>query len=100
MPFRLEDEFRAKVQFVTSAQMPMLVYEACLATGTVSNTVYYQHAVCEALARDLGLDYDDLVANLPRPHGPSAHLFPPDKPHPLSRYGPPIAYGEIQQEVR
>ena len=35
MPFRL-DEFRAKVQFVTSADMPALVYDACVKTGVVA----------------------------------------------------------------
>lgn len=100
MPFRL-DEFRAKVQFVTSADMPALVYDACVKTGVVSNTVYYQLAVCSALARDLGLDYDDLVANLPAPRGPSGHLFDPrEDEHPLSRYKQPIAVARTFEDVR
>lgn len=68
IPFRLDpDKFpnRAKIQFVTFAQMPRLIYKACLATGLSSNTVYIQRAVCEALARDLGLDLDKLLADLP-----------------------------------
>ncbi len=70
MPFRLDPnvygEFRGKIQFVTSAEMPSLVYRACLATGTMSNTVYIQHAVCEALSRDLGIPLGDLIDNLPK----------------------------------
>jgi hypothetical protein len=100
VPFRL-DEFRAKVQFTTSAEMPMLVWEACKATGTVSNTVYYQHAVCAALARDLGLDYHDLLSRLPRPKGPAGHLFDPTGTnHPLSRYAKPVAPQFFVEEVR
>lgn len=83
MPFRLDaakyGEFRAKVQFTTAAWMPKRIYEACLRTGTVSATVYCQRAVCEALARDLGLDLDELLAGMPTPRGPSAHLFDPDE---------------------
>lgn len=74
MPFRL-DEFRAKIQFITSARMPSLIYKACLASGKVSNTVYIQHAVCEALARDLGIDLAELLAELPPPRGRSASMF-------------------------
>lgn len=64
MPFRLT-EFNAKIQFLTSAEMPSLVHKACKVTGMPSNTVYVQHAVAAALARDLGLDYDELIAKLP-----------------------------------
>ena len=78
--FRLEKQGfpnRAKVQFTTAAWMPYKVYEACKATGVVSNTVYCQHAVCEALSRDLGIPLADLLADLPTPRGPSAHLYDP-----------------------
>lgn len=68
MPFRL-DEFRAKIQFITSASMPNLIYRACVCTGTVSNTRYIQEAVCARLAHDLDLDYKDLIAELPPPRG-------------------------------
>ena len=85
MPFRL-DEFRAKVQFTTNAEMPSQVYRACVETGCPSNTVYYQLATCVALSRDLELDYDDLVAALPQPWGPSGHLFDPTGDnHPMAR---------------
>lgn len=70
MPFRL-DEFRAKMQFITSARMPHLVYRAAIKTGKPSNTVYIQHVLCEALARDLGLDLDELLDELPPPQGPT-----------------------------
>jgi hypothetical protein len=68
MPFRL-DEHRAKIQFVTSAETPSLVYEAARRTGKPSNTVYLQHAVATALSRDLGIPLEDLLANLPEPKG-------------------------------
>lgn len=87
MTFRL-DEFRAKVQFTTSAAMPALIHRACLATGVVSNTVYCQYALCEALARDLGIDVEELKAKLPQPRGPAAHVFDPTE-HTMSRYGTP-----------
>lgn len=81
MPFRLDSErygeFRAKIAFTTSARMPSDIYEACKATGVVSNTVYVQHAVCEALARDLGIPVEELKAALPTPRGPAAAVLAP-----------------------
>lgn len=74
MPYRL-DEFKAKVQFVTSAEMPHLIYKACLKKGVTSNTVYIQHAVCEALARDLDIPVEDLLAKLPPPRGRNKSPF-------------------------
>lgn len=74
MPFRL-DEHRAKMQFVSSARTPSLVYEACLRTGIPSNTVYIQHAVCEALSRDLGIPLQDLLDDLPPPKGSAFYLL-------------------------
>ena len=83
MPFRL-NEFRAKIQFVTSARMPSLVYKAVVATGKPSNTVYIQHAVCEALSRDLGIPLQELLDELPPCRGMSAVPFGPDrKPIPM-----------------
>lgn len=79
MPFRL-NEFRAKIQFTTSAEMPSLVYQACLKTGAVSNTVYIQHAVIDALARDLDLDPDELRSHLPEPRGAAAKVWSPEEP--------------------
>lgn len=78
MPFRL-NEHRAKVQFVTSARMPSLIYRAAVATDVPSNTVYIQHAVCEALSRDLGIPLDELLGELPPPRGPASVLFGDDR---------------------
>jgi hypothetical protein len=64
MPFRL-NEHRAKIQFLTSASMPMRIYDAREKRGITSQTRYIQLAVCRALADDLGLDYEELVAELP-----------------------------------
>jgi hypothetical protein len=82
MPFRLEpDKFpnRCKIQFTSAAWMPNRVYKACLATKIVSNTRYYQEAVCEKLSRDLGIPLETLLADLPEPRGPSGHLYDPDE---------------------
>jgi hypothetical protein len=90
-PFRLDPakygEFRAKIQFTTAAWMPYRIWEACIATGVVSNTVYCQLAVCEKLARDLGLDLDDLIAALPRSKTSAKHLWDPDEETPRNQYG-------------
>ena len=45
--------------------MPSDIYRACLATGTVSNTVYCQHALIDALSRDLRIDRATLLGALP-----------------------------------
>lgn len=82
MPFRLEAEGfdgRSKIQFTSSASMPYQVYQACLRTGIISNTVYYQRAVCEALARDLGIPVEELLADMPAPRGPAKHLYDPEE---------------------
>jgi hypothetical protein len=81
MPFRLDKRYgeRAKIQFTTSASMPSRIYKACLATGIISNTVYCQRAICEALSRDLGIPLEDLLAELPPPRGPSGHLYDPEE---------------------
>jgi len=78
MPHRL-NEFRAKIQFVTSAEMPSLIYRACTETGCESNTVYIQRAVCEALARDLDMPLDTLLSALPPPRSRAAMLMGPDR---------------------
>lgn len=69
MTFRLVGygEPRSKIQFTSFARMPNLIYRACHATSTVSNTAYIQKAVCEALARDLDLPLQDLLDECP-PH--------------------------------
>lgn len=80
VPFRLDErygEFRAKIQFTTAAWMPFRIYQACQATGILSNTAYCQIALCEKLARDLGLDLDELLANLPKRRTMSNKLFDP-----------------------
>jgi hypothetical protein len=75
--------------------MPSLIYKAVLATGKVSNTVYVQHAVCEALSRDLGIPLEELLAELPPPRGKAAHPFGPDR-QPIPRPGPANTYEEVR----
>jgi hypothetical protein len=65
---------RCKVQFTTAAWMPYLCYQACLEADVCSNTVYVQRAVCEALSRDLGLDLEELLDQLPEPRTRSKEL--------------------------
>lgn len=72
-------EFRSKIQFTAMARMPSLIYKAAVKTGAASNTHYIQTAICEALARDLDLDLDTLLAELPPRRGPSAALFGSDR---------------------
>lgn len=64
MPFR-DTEHRAKIQFQAAPETPSQIYAACQVTGHASMTRYVQYAVCAALARDLGLDYETLIAHLP-----------------------------------
>lgn len=76
MTWRLRDD-TAKIQFCTGHWMPYRIYEACVATDVVSNSRYIQLALCEKLARDLDLDLDDLIAQLPPPRSKAKHLFVP-----------------------
>lgn len=64
MPFRMTEE-RAKVQFLTAARFPSLIYRAAGQTGLPSNTAYIQRAVCEALSRDLGIPLQELLDEQP-----------------------------------
>lgn len=73
MPFRL-DANRAKVAFVTSARMPSLIFKAATATEMPSNTVYIQHAIAEALSRDLGIPLEEILNELPPPKAQAAVL--------------------------
>lgn len=66
--------------------MPYSIYQACLKTGVVSNTVYCQRALCEALSRDLGIPLQELLDQLPEPRGVAKHLFDPSERR-LDRYG-------------
>jgi hypothetical protein len=94
MPFRLTDE-RAKIQFLTSARMPNLIYRACVKTGTLSNTAYIQRAVCEALARDLDIPLADLLAELPPHRGNAATLFDGTR-RAVHRVGPANTVEEVR----
>lgn len=57
--------------------MPRMIYQACQATRTVSQTRYCQEALCEKLARDLDLPVENLLARLPEPRGRAAYLLNP-----------------------
>lgn len=101
MPFRTDPiKFpgRTKIQFITSAAMPHLIYQACKKTNTVSNTVYCQRALAEALARDLNLDLDQVLADLPMPRGSAKHLFNPDM-HTMRRVPHRIGPGNTVEDI-
>lgn len=67
------------INFRCGDVFPSLIYKACLATDTLSNTAYIQDALCEALARDLNIPIEDLKAQMPPRRTRSAHLYDPDK---------------------
>lgn len=87
MPWGL-NEFRATIKFITNVEMPSMIYRACLKTGKPSNTQYIQHAICEALARDLDIPLEELLANLPPPRTNSQVLFGSDRRPAQHRPGP------------
>lgn len=103
MPYRIDPyDFpnRAKIQFTTSARMPSDIYRACLVTGTISNTVYIQHAVIDALVRDLGVPRHTLTGALPPPRGPSGHLYDPNEGT-MNRYQrarPPVGTYRVDEQ--
>lgn len=68
MPFRL-GEGRTKIQVLTSSETPMLIHDACVKYGIPSQNRYVQLAIAEALSRDLDIDLEDLMANLPPTRG-------------------------------
>lgn len=106
MPFRLgpeyDGEWRAKVQFTTGAWMPHMIYQACVQTNVISNTVYCQRALCEALARDLGLDLDELLARLPAPRGKARNRWDRNERGQALHMLPRVAIGPANtvEEVR
>jgi len=67
------------INFRCGDGFPSLIYQACLNTGTLSNTAYIQDALCEALARDLGMSVEDLKAQMPPRRTRSLHLYNPDR---------------------
>ena len=74
MPFRL-NEHRTTIKIITFAQMPSLIYKACISSGCPSNTRYIQEAICEKLARDGIEPLESLKAKLPPTRTNSAVLF-------------------------
>jgi hypothetical protein len=78
MPYHGLDH-KAKIQFVAPPNFPSLIHKACVETDTVSNTRYIQEAMCARLARDLGLDEQELIDSLPPSRGMAAALFGGDR---------------------
>jgi hypothetical protein len=74
MPFRL-NEHRTTIKFVTMARMPSMIYQACRSTSTPSITRYVQEAICMRLAKDIGIPYESLLAELPPCRANTGHLF-------------------------
>lgn len=66
---------KTKIQFITSISMPSRIYKAVVKTGKASQSVYIQHAVCEALARDLDIPIGELLRELPEPRGANSDVM-------------------------
>lgn len=60
---------RTTVHFQTSANLPSLIYKARQMREISSNAGYMRRAIIEALSRDLGLSYEELL-----------DIQPPDRP--------------------
>jgi hypothetical protein len=90
MPWRFTAN-RARIDFMTSAAMPSQIYKAAKAKGFFSNTHYIQVALCEALARDLDMPLEELIAALP-PHRGQERGFVQKYP---ARVGPKNTVEEV-----
>lgn len=73
-PFRL-NEFRAKIQFVTSAETPSLIAKAAAKRDLSSNTEWLQHTIAAALAKELDLDLQQRMERLPPNRATPTILF-------------------------
>ena len=75
MPWRMS-EGRTCIKFMTYTAMPSQINRASQITDKVSNTEYIQHAICEALARDLNIPLQTLLDRLPpvQPRDPSGNF--------------------------
>lgn len=56
---------KTHVWISTFTGMPALVHRAVEETGSPSMAAYMREAICVALARDLDIPYEDLIAQLP-----------------------------------
>lgn len=54
-----------RIQFISSNQLPSLIWKAAKKTGRLSSTEYLQDIICAQVAKDLGLNVEDLKAALP-----------------------------------
>jgi len=77
MPERGYGELFTAIHFRCNNEMPMMVYRACVATNTISNTRYIQEAVVARLAKDLGYDEQALIDLLPPSKTKSRHIWHP-----------------------
>ena len=68
---------RTQIQWMCAVNTPVLIHRACVNTGTLSQTRYIQEAVAARLAEDLGMDYDDLMGQMPPPRSLAAFLIGP-----------------------
>jgi hypothetical protein len=77
MPFIGYNDLYTCIQFRCNTEMPSMIYKACKATGTTSQTAYIQRAVVAALARDLDRPETELLDLLPTARGRNRYLFEP-----------------------
>jgi hypothetical protein len=97
MPFRDYNTLYTCIQFRCNTEMPSMIYDACVATDTVSQTVYIQKAVVAALARDLDIPEATLLHMLPSPLSRAKHLF---NPHQLRKNPRRIGSANTIEDVR
>lgn len=60
-------EGTVKIQFAAPTRHPSLITRAAKARGMDSMTEWLQRVVVEALARDLDISLEELLAELPQP---------------------------------
>lgn len=79
MPFSVHPG-ATKIQFATATELPMLISKARALRGYTSNTQYVQRVLARAVADDLGIDYEDLLARMPPTRQRYDQFNPPSVP--------------------
>lgn len=57
---------QSMVQFAASTRMPALIRKAATSAGECSSSAWLRKVMAEAVARELGMDVDELVAQQPQ----------------------------------
>lgn len=67
MPYKLGTT-DTQVQIQCSKNLPVMVYRARQVSGHASNASYIREAIIQAIARDLGVSAEELLAEQPKPY--------------------------------